>query len=373
MLKALRSRKTQKKIWIGLAIIIIPAFTFWGFGGSGREAKDSYTVGKIFGRNVSEKDFRDSLTAVKTLAIMRFGDKFPEIEKYLDLQGQAWERLILLHEAKARRITVKDKEVVDEIQNTPYFRDKNGFNEKAYQEVLRYVLRLQPRIFEEEIRQNLELIKLYEQVTKNVKLNDEEIYRAYLKNNQELSIYYIACLFPDYAKKVKPGEEEINSFFLRNKAMFKEPPVDGEPAHIPELNEIKDKVKEALIAETARQEAKKKIEECAENLKTMQFHQAAASSGLKSVSTEFFKSDGTIKELGPAEIFWDNAKKLEDGKPSPIISNEQGYYIIMLKSVKPVDEKTFLAEKESFSRKALSEAKNKYFIEFVTELKRKAR
>ena len=104
MLKFLRNKKTAKKIWIGLAIIIIPAFAFWGFGGAGNEHKENSTAGKIFGKNISNLEFKDSLIAVRTMAIMQFGDKLPEIEKYFNFQSQAWERLMLLYEAKRRRI-----------------------------------------------------------------------------------------------------------------------------------------------------------------------------------------------------------------------------------------------------------------------------
>ena len=371
MLKLLRNRKTAKKIWIGLAIIIIPAFAFWGFGGAGGDSKEE-SVGKIFGRNISSLEFKESLSGVKTLAIMQFGDRLPEVEKYLNLPAQAWERLILLHEAKARRISLKDKEVIDEIRNIPYFQDKNGFNNKLYQEVLRYVLRLQPRIFEEQTRQNLILAKLYQQITGGLKLSDEQIHEEYLKINQELKIDYISSLFSDFTKTINPSDKEIETYFAQNKPMFKEPPTKDKPAYIPELKEIKDRVKETLIQETARERAKNKIDECAQKLKQTEFNQAAASCGLKTASTDFFKAGDTIKNLGEARIFWENAEKLKNNLPSGVISNDQGYYIIRLKSVKPIDEDKFLKEKETFSKKLLSEKKNELFVNFIQETKKKA-
>lgn len=372
MLKILRNKKIAKKIWIGLAVIIIPAFALWGFGGASRDRQGSSVAGKIFGRNISDLEFRNSLIAVRTSAIMQFGEKLPEIEKYLNFQGQAWERLILLAEAKKRRIRVKDKEVIDEIQGAPYFQDKAGFSGKIYQEVLRYVLRLQPRIFEEQTRQNLILAKLYDQITQNLKLSDELVYQEYLKANAELSIYYIASLFSEFAKTIKPSEEEIRDYFDQNKAAFKEPPTKDKPTYIPELTEIKDKVKDTLINETAKKIAQDKINECAEKLKQMEFNQAAASCGLKSADTDFFKSNDTIQDLGVARIFWDNAKKLKDNQVSSVISNDQGCYIIKLKSTKPIDEKKFLEEKDGFLQRLSSAKKNDLFTEFLEELKKKA-
>lgn len=361
MLKILRDKKTAKKVWIGLAIIIIPAFTFLGFGGGMREKKETAIIGKISGHNISNSEFKESLAAVKTLSIMQFGDKLPEIEKYLNLPAQAWERLMLLYEAKKRRINVTDKEVIAAIQSAPYFRDRSGFNNKIYMETLRYVFRLQPRVFEEQMRQSLILAKLYQQVTDKIKLNDEQIRQEYLKYNQELSIYYVASLFSGFAKKINPGETEIQTYFKENKAMFKVPPSAGKETYIPELAQIKDEVKDALINELAKKAAESKIKECAA---------AANKCGLKNQSTVFFKYTDQVKDLGDAGIFWENAKKLKENESSGILSNDKGYYIIKLKSVKPIDEDKFTKEKPDFSQRLLTAKKNEAFGEFTDQLKK---
>lgn len=372
MLKILRNKKTAKKVWIGLAIIIIPAFALWGFGGAFRSKEETAAAGRIFGHNVSSLEFKESLSAVRTSAIMQFGEKLPEIEKYLNLEVQAWQRLILLHEAKKRKISVSDKEVIDTIQSAAYFQDKYGFNNKTYVQTLRYVFRLQPRIFEEQMRQSLTLAKLYERVTKDAKLSDEQIRQKYTEANQELNIHYIAGLFSDFAEKIKPDDKEIADFFEKNKAMFKEPPAKDKPARIPELAEIKDKVKDALIKEEAKKMAEDKIKRCAEILKKEEFVQAAKESGLKTGQTAFFKSGGQAENLGEAEIFWNTAKKLKDKELSGILSNEKGYYIIKLGAIKPIDEAKFAKEKQEFGQRLLSEKKSEVFGKFTEELIKKA-
>lgn len=372
MLKILRNKKIAKKIWIGLAVIIIPAFALWGFGGASRDRQEAPVAGKIFGKNISNLEFKSALLAVKTAALMQLGDRFSEFEKYLNLEGQARERLILLYEAKTRKIEVKDKEVVETIQNAPSFQDKNGFSNKLYQQALRYGLRLQPRIFEEQTRQNLILSKLYNQITQNIKLTDAQIREEYLKVNEELNIYYIASFFSDFAAKIKPSDKEITAFFEKNKAMFKEPPAKDKPARIPELAEIKDQVKDALINEESKKIAENKIKECAEKLKKDEFNQAAKTSGLKAGQTKFFNSSGQIENLGAAGIFWNAAKKLKDKEVSSILSNEKGYYIIKLGAIKPIDETKFTKEKPEFGERLLSGKKNEAFSKFIEELKKKA-
>jgi len=371
MLKILRNKKTAKKIWIGLALIIIPAFALWGFGGQG-DKEESAVAGRIFGKNVSALEFKNALAASRTMAIIQFGDQLPEIERFMNFEAQAWERLILLHEAKRRRIRVTDKEVVEEIQNAPYFHDSKGFSNKAYQEVLRYVLRLQPRIFEEQTRQNLILSKLYDQVTKNIKLNAKQIHQEYLKTNEELSIEYIRSLIADFEKSIRPTEQEITEYFQQNKIMFKEPAANGQPVRIPQLNEIKEKIKDALIKQLAKDAALNKIKECAEKIKTLGFNPAASACGLKSGNTDFFKSTGLIKDLGVARVFYNSAKELKINETSGVIANDQGYYLIKLKATRSVDENKFLQEKEAFAERLLSTKRNEAFSEFAEQLKKKA-
>jgi len=370
MLRVLRNKKTAKKIWIGLAIIIIPAFTLWGFAGSFRSKEETAKL-KKFGRNVSEIELKESLSAVKTLAIMQLGDDFAEFEQYLNLDKQAWERIILLREAQKRKIKISDKEVMERIQSYPFFQDKNSFNTKAYNETLRYIFRLQPRIFEDQTRQNLIIAKLYEQVTKNIKIDDEQVRQEYLKTNQELSIDYIASFFSDFTNKIKAGDKEIAAYFEKNKTMFQEPATKDQPVRIPELAEVKIKVKDTLIKEESRKMAEDKIKECNEKLKNKNFKQVAQALGLKTGQTEFFKSNGQIKELGSADIFWNTAKQLNDKNIKSNLSNDKGYYIIKLSSMKPIDETKFTKDKIELGEKLVSEKKNEAFTKFTEELTKK--
>jgi hypothetical protein len=183
MLRVLRHKKTAKKIWIGLALIIIPAFTLLGFGGTSCNREASRPLGRIFGRPVSNTEFRDAISAVTTSAIMQYGDQFREIEKELNLEAQAWERLILLYEAKRRGIKTSDQEIIQTIRSLPYFQYKGAFDNRIYNQTLQYVFRLKAREFEEQMRANLILHKLYKQVTDPLNLDDkgkEEKFRDFV-------------------------------------------------------------------------------------------------------------------------------------------------------------------------------------------------
>jgi peptidyl-prolyl cis-trans isomerase D len=223
MLKKLRSRKTAKKIWIILTILIVPAFVLWGSGSIIRNKQESGVVGRIFGRKISSSEYKDSLLAVRNQAIIQFGDKLSEVQKYLNLDAQAWERLILLAEAKRRKIKVNDKEVIDLIEKYPFFQRKGLFDQKTYASTLEYVLRTSPRIFEEQTRENLEISQLYNEVTKGVTAGDDEVKREYLRSNQPLSIYYITSLIDDFAKGITISDQEIKDYFTKKSFEFRQP------------------------------------------------------------------------------------------------------------------------------------------------------
>lgn len=183
MLKMLRNKKTAKKIWIGLAIIIMPAFIFWGFDGAMRDKDEKGFIGKISGKKISVLEYKDSMSAVRNLAIMQYGENLQEIEKALNLEAQAWQRLALLETAKKLKIKASDQEVIAQVENYPFFMRQGKFDSKTYDDLLKYVFHTQARIFEEQVRQNIMISKLYKKTTEGITVDDKETREEYLKIN----------------------------------------------------------------------------------------------------------------------------------------------------------------------------------------------
>ncbi|MDD5155796.1 MAG: SurA N-terminal domain-containing protein [Candidatus Omnitrophica bacterium] len=223
VLKQLRHKKTAKKIWVVLAILILPAFILWGSGSVMRGREESKYAGIIAGRKVSFEDYRDAVAAVTSEAIIRFGDNPAEIQKYVNLPQQAWMRLILLAEAKKRRIKASDKEVIETIQGYPFFQAHGQFDQNLYSQLLHYVFRSAPRVFEEQTRQTIILSKLYDKVTSGIKLTEAGIKEEYKKANEELSVYYIESLPSDFTKGLNPDELQVKEYFAKNSLDFKQP------------------------------------------------------------------------------------------------------------------------------------------------------
>lgn len=317
MLSILRNKKTAKRIWIILAIVIVPAFVLWGSGGLVRSKREATYIGRIFGKKVSVSEFRESLEAVKNQAIMQFGDSFSEIQKFLNLEAQAWERLILLAEAKKRKMSVSDKEIVELIKSYPLFQRKGSFDNAAYTSMLGYVFRTQPRIFEEQLRQTLLLSKLYKEVTDSVILTDEEIKEEYRKSNEEISIYYIASLSSDFTKDTAPSEEEIKDYFAKNALQFKQPlSFNIEYISLPmEDRETKDKLNRLILLLNKKED----------------FINVAKDFNLTVKETGLFTQTDPIPGIGWSPEILNLISKAKVDEVLPPINADKYYYVLRVK------------------------------------------
>lgn len=315
MLKILRNKKTAKRVWIILAVIIVPAFALWGIGGAVRSQKESGYAGKIFGRNISVLEFKDALDAVRIQAIIQFGEDFSEMRKYLNLENEAWERIILLEEAKKRKITASNQEVIELIESYPFFQRKGQFNNRIYAEMIQYAFRTQPRIFEEQSRQTIILSKLYKQVTDNIRVNDEEIKDGYSKANEQISISYIVSAPSDFVKNLKPSLQELKDYFADNSIKFKQPlSFNLEYIVLDSLQRTKDALaklnKNADLAKLAKE------------------------LGLSVKETGLFSQIDPIPGIGWSPEVFTLISKLKIGQFSPPIHTDKYFYILKLKEKK---------------------------------------
>jgi parvulin-like peptidyl-prolyl isomerase len=265
------------------------------------------------------------------------------MRKYIDIESQAWDRLILLAEAKKRKINATNKEVIALLQDYPLFKKAGRFNDNTYLEMLKYVFRTQPRAFEEQIRDSLILAKLYNAVTEAISLNDEEIKEAYKKENEQISIYYLAGLFSETAKEVAASEEEIKDYFTKNSFKFKQPPsFNIEYISIPAEGKetaIRDKINKILLGLN----------------KKMDFAKVAKDLGLEIKETGPFAQTDPIPGIGWSPQIFSLVSKLKTGQYSAPIYTDKYYYILKLKEKRDAYIPDFEIIKEKVKQALISE------------------
>ena len=156
----------------------------------------SKPAGTLFGRPVSEADYLRSLQAVTHQAILTHGDRFRQSVTEKELGAQAWERLSFVQEAKRKGIRTTDKEVIREIQEIPLFKNNSGqFDSQGYNVVMQYTLGTTPRLFEEEVRENLLIQKLIQQVIGEPAVSEEEIHKRFQEREGAIQVEF--SVFPD--------------------------------------------------------------------------------------------------------------------------------------------------------------------------------
>lgn len=311
MLKQLRHKKTSKKIFIGLALIIVPAFAFWGFGSALRSSSKESVAGKLYGKNIPIQEYREALEATKNQAIIQFGDKFQEVQKYINFDDQAWERLTLLDEIRRRGITASDKEVEELIAGYPFFQKNGQFDDRTYQEMLQYVFRTQPRAFEEQARQNLEMGKLFAEITAGIRLDDKDIREEYRKANEEISVSFISAVLADFAKEAAPKDSEIESYYQKNPLQFKQP-LSFNIEYL--VFDSENKVSEAAKLLNAKGDMQKAAKDTGSTVKT----------------TGLFAQNEPIAGIGWSPEVINLISKLKAGEHTQPIHLDENYYILRL-------------------------------------------
>jgi len=312
MLKQLRNKKTAKKVWVVLAAIIVPAFVLWGAGSLVGDKQKSAFAGRLFGKKISQLEFKDALDAVKNQVVIQFGDNLPQAQKYLNLEAQAWVRLMLLHEAARRGMTASDKEVIETIENYPFFQRNGQFNNRIYTQMLEYSFRTLPRVFEEEVRQDIMIKRLYDEVTSGVNATDEEARAEYLRTNEQLSLSYIAAVPAEFSKGITASDDNLKEYFKSNSLNFKKP-LSFELSYISTEDEIQIKKAALLLS--------KKID----------LRKIAKDLNLAVKDTGLFTQTGPIPGIGWSNQIIELVSRLKVGQYCAPLRLDKYYYILMLK------------------------------------------
>ena len=146
---------------------------------------------------------------------------------------------------------------------------------------------------------------------------------------------------------------------------------------VPPLQDIKDKVKDALLLEKgfglAKPEADKALQAMTEALKTKDFKTAATGLGLEVEETPAFGRKEYIANVGLIQEFQQEADELNtDKRLSGVISTSQGPAIIYLEKMEKPEDGQFESDKENFRQMLSAERRNQILITFMSQLRAKA-
>jgi peptidyl-prolyl cis-trans isomerase D len=142
--------------------------------------------------------------------------------------------------------------------------------------------------------------------------------------------------------------------------------------YLPKLDEVKDRVKDEVIKQKARDLSKQKAAEIAAKLKAApDFDKAAKALGFEAKTTDLIAKDSPIPELGASSAVDDVAFKLPVGGVSEAIATDNGTAVIKVLEKKQVTPDEWSTSKDRFREELLSERRNRFFSAYMVKAKQK--
>jgi peptidyl-prolyl cis-trans isomerase D len=148
--------------------------------------------------------------------------------------------------------------------------------------------------------------------------------------------------------------------------------VDKRDPYVPKLDEVKDRVRDEVLKQKAREFGHQKAVALAAALKNApDFEKAVKSAGFSSQTTELLTRESQIPGLGMAPEVIDAAFKLPKGAVSDPISTEGGSAIVKVLEKQEVTDAEIAANKDHFREELLTDRRNRFYSSYLAKVKQK--
>src|SRR4051794_10852684 len=138
------------------------------------------------------------------------------------------------------------------------------------------------------------------------------------------------------------------------------------------FDEVKDRAREEVVKQKARDLSKQKAAEIAAKLKTApDFEKAAKAAGVEAKTTDLIARDAPIPDLGAAPAVEDAAFRLAVGGVSDPIATDTGTAVIKVLEKKEVTPEEWTSSKDRFREELLTDRRNRFFSAYMVKAKQK--
>ena len=145
-----------------------------------------------------------------------------------------------------------------------------------------------------------------------------------------------------------------------------------QPPSMPKLDEVKDRVRDEVIKQKARDLSRQKAAAVAATLKgAADFEKAARAAGVDAKTTELITRDAPIPGLGAAPEAMDAAFKLPVGAVSDPIATDTGTVVFKVLEKKDVTPTEWAANVERFREEQIADKRNRFFSAYMVKVKQK--
>src|SRR5436190_3683271 len=138
------------------------------------------------------------------------------------------------------------------------------------------------------------------------------------------------------------------------------------------LEEVKDRVREEVVKQKARDASKAKAAEVAAKLKNApDFAKAAKAAGVEAKTTDLITHDSPIPDLGVAPAVEDKAFALPVGAVSDPIATDAGTAVIKVIEKKEVTPDEWKAGRDKFREDLLADRRNRFYGAYLMKAKQR--
>lgn len=390
-------RKYKESILIKLVFLVIvlsfigTIFLVWGKGDRGVSGGAGYAA-KVNGTRISYEQFQKSYYNVRSIYQQIYGQSLtPELEKKLNIRQAALDAVIdqvlVQQEVKKMGISASKDEVKAAINAIPAFQVNGAFDFQQYQNMLRSN-RLTPKEFEENQEMEIKTQKARKIITDKVQVSDDDVLKAYKKQNDKLQLSYVAVSPASVKSGIKLTDAELNLYLDSNKNDFKTPeqvsfsyvlidPIakagkttvtdeelqtfyqknidryqDGKGGILP-LSQVKDKAKvDAARAKAAKLTYETVADTVNKNLKTGDLAKVAQETGTKIQEVPLFTAATPPADLKAEPELVKRAFMLKENELGGPVETKRGIYVLKLKQRKPADVPPLNAIRAAVTAKA---------------------
>jgi peptidyl-prolyl cis-trans isomerase D len=148
--------------------------------------------------------------------------------------------------------------------------------------------------------------------------------------------------------------------------------VDKRDPYIPKLDEVKDRVRDEVLKQKAREFGHQKAVQLAAALKNApDFEKAVKSAGFSSQTTELLTRESQIPGLGTAPEVIDAAFKVPKDAVSDPIPTDAGSAIVKVLEKQEVTDTEIAANRDRFREEVLTDRRNRFYSSYLTKVKQK--
>ena len=150
--------------------------------------------------------------------------------------------------------------------------------------------------------------------------------------------------------------------------------VAKQDAYLPKVDEVKERVRDDVVRNKAKEFGLKKAAEVAAKLKgAADFEKAAQAAGFKAQTTEMITRDSPIPDLGMAPEITEAAFALAPGAISQPIATDTGSAVIKVLEKQEVTPQELDANRQKFRDDLLADRRNRFFAAYMSKAKQKMR